>query len=218
MRPNNPCQSKELIKVLAPYVVLCSWDKVITTLLPYSMLFLLSVTLKELEGPGDEADHVWRPEFLILLPFFIPSVYLSVPAVQTPEIRADIESKLIRQLSQRPTKIELQQKNIIPREKSVRDQEFEDRKVLLERKLSRRPTVKELREKRILMYVAMVTLLLRTVQGIYSLQHHIVIQSWYVHNKNNNIVTCIVRGSHSDAHYLHLLHTHMCNHTAQQDV
>ena len=68
-------------------------------------------------------------------------------------MRADVESKLIRQLSQRPTKIELQQKNIIPRDKSVRDQEFEDRKVLLERKLSRRPTVKELRDRRILMYV-----------------------------------------------------------------
>lgn len=87
--------------------------------------------------------------------YYYSSFLLSVPAVQTPEIRANIESKLIRQLSQRPTKIELQQKNIIPRDKSVRDQEFEDRKVLLERKLSRRPTVKELREKRILMYVAM---------------------------------------------------------------
>ena len=57
----------------------------------------------------------------------------------------------MRQLSQRPTKNELQQKNIIPRDKAVRDQEFEDRKILLERKLSRRPTVKELRERRILM-------------------------------------------------------------------
>lgn len=78
-------------------------------------------------------------------------IAVSLNTVQTPQIRANIESKLLRQLSQRPSKTELQQKNIIPREKSVRDQEFEDRKVILERKLSRRPTVKELRDRRILM-------------------------------------------------------------------
>lgn len=73
---------------------------------------------------------------------------------QSPQQRSDIESKLIRRLSQRPPKLELQQRNIIPEEKGLRDQQFEDRKTFLERKLSRRPTVKELREKRILIHFA----------------------------------------------------------------
>lgn len=59
----------------------------------------------------------------------------------------------MRSLSQRPTKIELQERNIITKEKKDRDEEREAMRVLLERKLSRRPTVKELRDRRILMYV-----------------------------------------------------------------
>ena len=39
----------------------------------------------------------------------------------------------------------------IAAEKSMKEQQFEERKVFLERKLSRRPTVKELRERNILM-------------------------------------------------------------------
>ena len=151
------------LKVLALCTPLCSWYHPLVSsprhlsFQCYNVNSVLHVTLKGWEGLGTRLTihSVLNFHFInfVLWLFFA----MSVPTVQTPEIRADIESKLSRQLSQRPTKMELQQKNIIPRDKSVRDQEFEDRKVLLERKLSRRPTVKELREKRILMYVAMGT-------------------------------------------------------------
>ncbi len=63
-----------------------------------------------------------------------------------------MQSALNRRLSQRPPKIELEQRNIIPDTTPVdRIKDMEERKSLLERKLSRRPTVKELRERRILL-------------------------------------------------------------------
>eukprot|EP00731_Ephydatia_muelleri_P031609 Em0023g116a len=68
--------------------------------------------------------------------------------------RVELESKLARRLSQRPSRIELEQRNILPAEKPERDQQFEDARVTLERKLSRRPTVKELRELKILIRFA----------------------------------------------------------------
>jgi len=83
---------------------------------------------------------------------FSPS-YPSFLLAQAPEKRADIQSALNRRLSQRPTKIELEQRNIIPDTRRNKNKEFEDRKSVLERKLSRRPTVKELRERCILMCV-----------------------------------------------------------------
>ena len=74
-----------------------------------------------------------------------------ISLVQSAEKRTAIENSLSRQLSQRPSKGELRDRNIIPQEKKTRDQQWEERKVQLERKLSRRPTVKELRQKHILM-------------------------------------------------------------------
>lgn len=76
-------------------------------------------------------------------------VYFINFLAQTAEIRASIQSTLNRRLSQRPAKIELEQRNIIP--DAARVKELEERKSQLERKLSRRPTVKELRERHILM-------------------------------------------------------------------
>ncbi len=61
----------------------------------------------------------------------------------------------MRRLSQRPSQGELKERNIIPQDKSKREQSWEERKVELERKLSRRPTVKELRQKKILMQVVL---------------------------------------------------------------
>ena len=72
------------------------------------------------------------------------------PAIP-PEQRSSVETRLERSLSQRPSKNELQQRNIIRQDQQLRDQQFEERKAFLERKLSRRPTVKELRDKHILM-------------------------------------------------------------------
>ncbi len=81
-------------------------------------------------------------------------MYLLFPShlivAQTAETRANIQSALNRRLSQRPAKIELEQRNIIA-DTAARSQELEERKSNLERKLSRRPTVKELRERHILM-------------------------------------------------------------------
>lgn len=73
---------------------------------------------------------------------------------QPTQQRAAVEVKLERRLSQRPSRNELYQRNIIHSEKSMKEQQFEERKVFLERKLSRRPTVKELRERNILIRFA----------------------------------------------------------------
>ena len=96
--------------------------------------------------------------YLLMLTFFPPSLPPSLPPsfpnfapVISPSQRTALESRLNRHMSQRPTKDELHQRNIIPMEQRMREQQFEDRKVVLERKLSRRPTVKELREMKILM-------------------------------------------------------------------
>lgn len=80
------------------------------------------------------------------------SVYLPPHShlAQPQENRSQIEVKLERSLSQRPTRNELIQRHIMV-DRRQWDKEMEDRRVSLERKLSRRPTVKELRERRILM-------------------------------------------------------------------
>ncbi|XP_065891283.1 phosphatase and actin regulator 1-like isoform X2 [Dysidea avara] len=78
-------------------------------------------------------------------------------ATLSKETRSVVEGTLSRRLSMRPTKEELQQRNILRNdnisEQEARD-EFERKKGILTRKLSRRPTVKELREKRILIRFA----------------------------------------------------------------
>jgi phosphatase and actin regulator 4 len=69
---------------------------------------------------------------------------------QSAEFKAEVEKQLERRLSLRPTRTELEQRNIIKGKE--RDQQFEDTKAALTRKLSRRPTVKELRERNILKF------------------------------------------------------------------
>lgn len=73
---------------------------------------------------------------------------------QSEESRANATTNLIRKLSQRPSRNELQQRNIIPEDQRKKVEEYEEIKAVLERKLSRRPTVKELRERMILIHFA----------------------------------------------------------------
>jgi hypothetical protein len=73
---------------------------------------------------------------------------------QPDEVRSNATSNLLRKLSQRPSRNELQQRNIIPEDQRKRVEEYEEIKAVLERKLSRRPTVKELRDRRILIHFA----------------------------------------------------------------
>ena len=73
---------------------------------------------------------------------------------QPENVRVSAASNLFRKLSQRPSRNELQQRNIIPEDCMKKEEEFEEIKAALERKLSRRPTVKELRDRRILIHFA----------------------------------------------------------------
>jgi phosphatase and actin regulator 3 len=74
--------------------------------------------------------------------------------IQPQSVRASAASNLIRKLSQRPSRNELQERNIIPEDRRKKEEAFEEIKAVLERKLSRRPTVKELRERQILIHFA----------------------------------------------------------------
>ena len=67
------------------------------------------------------------------------------------EERSNVKRNLTRRLSQRPTKSELQERNILPNDTAEqRHRERENVKRQLSRKLSMRPTVKELIEKKVL--------------------------------------------------------------------
>ncbi|XP_065174991.1 phosphatase and actin regulator 2-like isoform X1 [Sycon ciliatum] len=69
--------------------------------------------------------------------------------------RAVVGNKLVRRLSQRPSKEELEQRNILHRHSTDEIHMARDEvKSTLQRKLSRRPTIKELRERNILIHFA----------------------------------------------------------------
>jgi len=75
---------------------------------------------------------------------------LAVPQT-TEEDRSTVKRNLTRRLSQRPTKSELQERNILPNDTAEeRHKEREHVKRQLSRKLSMRPTVKELIERKVL--------------------------------------------------------------------
>ena len=75
---------------------------------------------------------------------------LSIPQ-KSEEERSSVKRNLTRRLSQRPTKSELQERNILPNDTAEeRHKEREHVKRQLSRKLSMRPTVKELIERKVL--------------------------------------------------------------------
>ncbi|KAI6660379.1 Phosphatase and actin regulator 4B-like [Oopsacas minuta] len=74
--------------------------------------------------------------------------------VPTAERKAAVETSLLRRLSQRPNKEDLENRGILKRNNKSWKQELEEKQTSLVRQLSRRPTVKELRDRRILISFA----------------------------------------------------------------
>eukprot|EP00800_Vazella_pourtalesii_P000090 TRINITY_DN100_c0_g1_i5.p1 TRINITY_DN100_c0_g1~~TRINITY_DN100_c0_g1_i5.p1 ORF type:complete len:549 (-),score=135.95 TRINITY_DN100_c0_g1_i5:588-2234(-) len=104
-----------------------------TTALARKILRHDSIAKKMVYGHGDREEDV---------------------VVPTAERKAAVETSLLRRLSQRPRKEELENRGILKRNNKSWKQELEEKQTNLNRQLSRRPTVKELRDKRILISFA----------------------------------------------------------------